>query len=106
MKPHMVWDMYPYGLIGDCHIPAHIHESGSVDRLCLYRPASGSVFGRLLDQEGGHFSISSPTSSTQVKTTQRLPPPSNILVNEISTSKGVSFKITDFCPHFEQYGRF
>lgn len=88
--------MYPYGLIGNCHVSAHIHESGSVDWLCLPRPDSDPVFGRMLDPEGGHFSISSPTSSNQVKTTQRYLPNTNILVTEVSTSKGDTFKITDF----------
>ncbi|MBP8257993.1 MAG: glycoside hydrolase family 15 protein, partial [Opitutaceae bacterium] len=97
--------MYPYGLIGNCHVSAHIHESGSVDWLCLPRPDSDPVFGRILDPEGGHFSISSPTSSAQVKTTQRYLPNTNILVTEVSTSKGDTFRITDFCPRFEQYGR-
>ncbi len=101
----MVWDMYPYGLIGNCHVSAHIHESGSVDWLCLPRPDSDPVFGRILDPEGGHFSISSPTSSAQVKTTQRYLPNTNILVTEVSTSNGDTFRITDFCPRFEQYGR-
>ncbi len=101
----MVWGMYPYGLIGNCHVSAHIHESGSVDWLCLPRPDSDPVFGRILDPEGGHFSISSPTRSTQVKTTQRYLPNTNILVTEVSTSTGDAFRITDFCPRFEQYGR-
>jgi GH15 family glucan-1,4-alpha-glucosidase len=93
---------YPYGLIGNCHVSAHIHETGSIDWLCLPRPDSDPVFGRLLDPDGGHFSISSPTSSAQVKTTQRYLPNTNILVTEVSTSKGDSFKITDFCSRFEQ----
>lgn len=101
----MVWGMYPYGLIGNCHVSAHIHESGSIDWLCLPRPDSDPVFGRILDPDGGHFSISSPTGSAQVKTTQRYLPNTNILVTEVSTSKGDTFKITDFCPRFEQYGR-
>jgi GH15 family glucan-1,4-alpha-glucosidase len=101
----MVSDMYPYGLIGNCHVSAHVHESGSIDWLCLPRPDSEPIFGRMLDPEGGHFSISSPIASAQVKTTQRYLPNTNILVTEVSTSNGDTFRITDFCPRFEQYGR-
>ena len=53
--------MYPYGLIGNCQMSALVSDRGSVDWMCLPRPDSPPVFGRLLDPEGGHFSITSPT---------------------------------------------
>lgn len=58
--------MYPYGLIGNCHVSAHIHESGSVDWLCLPRPDSDPVFGRMLDPEGAispYQALRPPTKS-------------------------------------------
>lgn len=93
--------MYPYGLIGNCQISALVHESGSVDWFCAPRPDSPPIFGRLLDPDGGDFSISAMEAATF---RQYYVPNSNVLVTEIAT-KDSSFKITDFCPRFEQYGR-
>lgn len=97
--------MYPYGLIGNCQISALISDQGSIDWLCLPRPDSPPVFGRILDPEGGHFSVSSPAPPEKVATLQRYLPNTNILVTTVSLPNGDSFQITDFCPRFEQYGR-
>lgn len=97
--------MYPYGLIGNCQMSALVSDRGSLDWMCLPRPDSPPVFGRLLDPEGGHFSISSPTQSDQVRTSQRYLPNTNILVTTVTLGNGDAFAITDFCPRFEQYGR-
>jgi GH15 family glucan-1,4-alpha-glucosidase len=96
--------MYPYGLIGNCQISALISDHGSIDWLCLPRPDSPPVFGRILDPEGGYFSVSSPAPE-KAATTQRYLPNTNILVTTVSLPNGDSFQITDFCPRFEQYGR-
>lgn len=74
--------------------------------MCLPRPDSPPVFGRLLDSDGGHFSITSPVSSSaEPKTSQSYLPNTNILLTTVTLSNGDSFQITDFCPRFEQYGR-
>ncbi len=97
--------MYQYGLIGNCQISALISAQGSIDWLCLPRPDSPPIFGKILDQEGGQFSISSSVPSSETTTTQQYLPNTNILVTTVSLPNGDAFQITDFCPRFLQYGR-
>src|SRR5437867_4062380 len=47
-----------YALLSDCHSAALVHRSGSVEWLCFPRFDAPSVFGRLLDDRAGHWSIS------------------------------------------------
>lgn len=96
--------MYSYGLIGNCQISALVSKSGSIDWLCLPRPDSEPVFGKLLDTEGGHFSITIP-SVNNPNSKQYYLENTNVLITEVSDSGGSSFRITDFCPRFEQHGR-
>ncbi len=97
--------MYQYGLIGNCQISALISAHGSLDWLCLPRPDSPPIFGKILDQEGGQLSISASVPSSETTTTQQYLPNTNILVTTVSLSNGDAFRITDFCPRFLQYGR-
>jgi alpha,alpha-trehalase len=46
-----------YGLLSDCNSAALVDRDGSISWLCLPRYDSASVFSRLLDPTGGHFSI-------------------------------------------------
>ena len=96
--------MYPYGLIGNCQASALISRTGSVDWLCLPRPDSEPVFGRLLDPRGGHFSIEF-ADGPAVATAQRYVENTNILITEMTDGAGAKFRITDFCPRFHQFGR-
>ena len=73
--------------------------------MCAPRPDSPPVFGRLLDPDGGHFSISSLVPSTELLSEQRYLPNTNILLTTVALPNGDAFQITDFCPRFEQYGR-
>src|SRR5438552_3837246 len=47
-----------YALVSDCHSAGLISRAGSLDWLCLPRFDRTSVFGRLLDDRAGHWSIS------------------------------------------------
>ena len=46
-----------HALLSDCHCAALVTADGSVDWLCFPRFDSPSVFGRLLDDAAGHWSI-------------------------------------------------
>src|SRR3954466_13079504 len=46
-----------HALLSDCHSAALVTVDGSVDWLCFPRFDSPSVFGRLLDDAAGHWSI-------------------------------------------------
>ena len=94
--------MYHYGLIGNCQIAALVSKAGSIDWLCLPRPDSPPVFGRMLDDQGGHFSVE-PVGKFSSK--QSYLPNTNILVTHVTTEDGSEYQITDFCPRFEQHGR-
>ncbi|MHB8483480.1 MAG: glycoside hydrolase family 15 protein, partial [Nitrospiria bacterium] len=97
--------MYPYGLIGNCQVSGLVSENGSLDWLCLPRPDSEPVFGRILDEEGGHFSISKADPEEKSNSFQRYIQNTNILQTKIALGGGSAFQITDFCPRFEQHGR-
>lgn len=93
--------MYNYGLIGNCTGSALVSELGAVDWFCAPRPDSPPVFGRMLDDSGGHFAIEGIENA---QGRQYYKPNTNILVTEIRTEEG-AFRITDFFPRFEQMGR-
>lgn len=95
-------EFYPYGLIGNCQASALVGAQGSIDWLCLPRPDSPPVFGRLLDPEGGHFSVEAPEGS---RASQRYLHNTNVLVTEVATPDGSAFEILDFFPRFSQHGR-
>src|SRR5215207_1449359 len=46
-----------HALLSDCHSAALVTRAGSVDWLCFPRFDSPSVFGRMLDDGAGHWSI-------------------------------------------------
>jgi alpha,alpha-trehalase len=46
-----------YALLSDCHSAALVSRGGSVDWLCFPRFDGPSVFGRILDDDAGHWSI-------------------------------------------------
>jgi GH15 family glucan-1,4-alpha-glucosidase len=54
-----------YALLSDRHSAALVSRSGSIDWLCFPRFDSPSIFGRLLGDEAGHWSIGA-TGATRV----------------------------------------
>lgn len=52
-----------HGFLSDCHSAALVTRHGSVDWLCFPRFDSPSIFGRLLDEAAGHWSISAAGST-------------------------------------------
>jgi GH15 family glucan-1,4-alpha-glucosidase len=46
-----------YALLSDCHSSALVRNDGSIDWYCTPRFDSPSIFARLLDPDGGHWSI-------------------------------------------------
>jgi GH15 family glucan-1,4-alpha-glucosidase len=46
-----------YALLSDCHSAALVTRDGAVDWLCFPRFDAPSIFGRLLDADGGHWTI-------------------------------------------------
>ncbi len=94
--------MYPYGLIGNCQASALVNNDASIDWLSFPNPDSPPVFGRLLDEEGGGFSI---LPEGKFRSEQRYLHNTNVLVTTIEQADGSSYQITDFFPRFLQYGR-
>ncbi len=99
------YGMYPYALIGNCYASALVNATGSIEWMCMPRPDSPPVFGRLLDTDGGHFSIMTPVGAAEPTASQQYVPNTNILTTVVTLANGDAFQITDFCPRFEQYGR-
>ncbi len=73
-----------YGLLADCNSAALVSSKGSIDWLCFPRYDGSSVFGRLLNPEAGHWSIS-PTGRSMVK--RRYEPV--VITTEFTTSSGM-----------------
>ncbi len=80
-----------YGLLADCNTAALAERHGSIDWLCLPRYDSPAVFARLLDPDGGHWSIR-PTGS--FTTTRRYLPGTLVLETTFEGEEGV-VRLTD-----------
>jgi alpha,alpha-trehalase len=74
-----------YAIISDCHSAALVSRTGSIDWLCLPRFDSPSVFGRLLADDAGHWSIA-PVA--EARTTRRYLDDSLVLETTFVTDGG------------------
>jgi GH15 family glucan-1,4-alpha-glucosidase len=80
-----------YGLIADCNSAALVDRTGSISWLCLPRYDSPAVFARILDPDGGHWSI---TPSRAFRSERRYLPGTLVLETTFVTEAG-SVKLTD-----------
>jgi len=80
-----------YGLLADCNSAALVARDGSIDWLCMPRYDSGSVFGRILDPEAGHWSI----RPAEAFTSERRYLPGTLVIETTFTTDGGTVKLTD-----------
>ncbi len=94
--------MYQHGMIGNCQGSALVGADGGIDWLCLPRPDSPPVFGRLLDPDGGTFLIGPAMPAIS---TRRYEPNTAVLETIFTLPDGSRFSVTDFMPRHERHGR-
>ena len=80
-----------YGLLADCNSAALVGLDGSIDWACLPRYDSGSVFGRILDPDAGHWSIRPAGTFTS----ERRYLPGTLVVETTFTTDTGTVKVTD-----------
>jgi GH15 family glucan-1,4-alpha-glucosidase len=83
-----------HALIGDCRAAALVSRGGAIDWLCWPRFDSPSVFGALLDDKAGHWTLQ-PTSPFE--SSQRYLDGTNILETRFVTPGGIAV-VTDLMP--------
>src|SRR5919199_3059404 len=75
-----------YGLLADCNSAALVARDGSIGWLCLPRYDSDAIFARILDLDGGHWSIH-PAGEYRVE--RRYVPGSLVIETTFTTACGV-----------------
>ena len=76
-----------HALLSDCHSAALVSRAGSVEWLSFPRFDSPSIFGRLLDDDAGHWSI---TPAGQFEATRRYADRTMVLETTFSTPSGTA----------------
>jgi GH15 family glucan-1,4-alpha-glucosidase len=77
-----------HALLSDCRSAALVTRDGSIDWLCFPRFDSPSVFGRILDDAAGHWSIS-PSGGVAFDATRRYVDDTLLLETTFRSSRGV-----------------
>src|SRR5215210_4382864 len=80
-----------YGMLADCASAALVTRDGSIDWLCLPRYDSPAIFARLLDPDGGHWSI---RPAGEFSTARRYLPGTLVIETTFTTPTG-SVRLTD-----------
>jgi GH15 family glucan-1,4-alpha-glucosidase len=80
-----------YGLLADCNSAALVDRAGSISWLCLPRYDSPAVFARVLDPDGGHWSV---TPREAYRSERRYLPGTLVLETTFATETG-SVKLID-----------
>jgi len=83
-----------HALIGDCRTAALVSRRGAITWLCWPRFDSPSVFGTLLDDRAGHWTVR-PTGGFE--STQRYVPGTNVLETRFIAAGGTA-RLTDLMP--------
>lgn len=94
LKEQAQAELADYAVIGDCRAAAMVSRFGAIDWLCLPDFASGAIFSRLIDDEGGHFTI---TLKGLKDATRQYRPDTAILETTLTSDDGV-IRITDAMP--------
>ena len=80
-----------YGLLADCNSAALVTRDGSVDWLCLPRYDSAAIMARILDPNGGHWSI----RPTGTYTTERRYLPGTLVIETTFTTDTGTVRLLD-----------
>ena len=84
-----------YGLIGNMHTAALVGRNGSMDWLCWPRFDAPSVFGRILDDDAGHFRIAPASDGAAHR--QVYWPDTNVLITRFVSDEGLA-EVIDYMP--------
>jgi len=74
-------------MLSDCHSAALVSRAGSIDWLCFPRFDAASIFGRILDEDGGYWSIG---AAGPHEASRRYVPETLVLETELRTPTGTA----------------